>query len=951
MRKFRSVTSSVDANVYVGPFGEIVVDDSGKLRIQDNVTAGGTLVDTGDLRFTDSTINTVDINSNIVIDSEKLTVTNAVAVGNLVISNNNVYASSNVLSVTAGDHSFVFRDVSEGFNQGTGAIFKFDNVQDSNGPTFETWYGEVGNPFDPPGQHSLDIRASSNAAVNYIELASHDWNNYIGLNSDVVFVNTNWNVDPEQFWSFDKFGTFVVTKQGFISSYTGTSGAIIKDSNVEIFSTNQLTSETFSLFIENGDFRFSGNVIPSANVAYDLGTPDNQWRHLYVSSNTIYIGGTPLTVTNGELTVDGAPVVGGTSLPYLTVTNKALIVPPIAVGDETLFVAAEGSGAVDDIDVNLGLSRGFGTDAKLFNVYSDYPSPVGTEWNSDGWADLTNLNLRQYYTFSWATGFRIGQEVLTKNYIMRDIANNTFYKINFTVWQSGTNGVFTYVRQQVDPVTGADIGLPVTFEKTSNDGSFDAVSAEVHITRGGGGGIWNAVSETGWQDFYYNNRNVAPRGTLWNADGWGNLLDYKTREYIPFEDIYDSLPNLVGAELVMHDTVNNKYYKMSFSAWTTNGNAFTYTRGLLSNPAVFVKQDYGDQVDIFIPDDGNGAGIGITRGNNNGIYNPYREGGWDGDVSPAGTVWNIEGWDNLNNITTRTYVNFYAAFGNGGLGNKVVGTECVMHIPENNTYYAIKFTSWTQNGNGGGFAYERYAIDPTKLPEGITFPDGTVQKTAYTGRIKSTASRGRRIEEVTGNNTVSVTARVTQAPSSGTSYNTINNDWYVFFNWDTTLADLYNGPGGYELEISLDNNIWYPAEIVGSNTNVWLQVYLLNDQQVSVNTGDTIYYRVSTGGDPVIWWDYTALPGGSAGFRGAIIDYHAFSGEATIIGTIHIARDGGDEHITHTETASGSTDSENDDLWNVVTEGQIRYRRMDGEAKTLKVQWIAKVFYGDEFWD
>jgi hypothetical protein len=955
MRKFRSITSASDANLYIGPFGEIVVDDSGQLRIQDNVTAGGHLViaDTGNIAFVNSTISTTDVASNIVINSNRLTVTNAIGIGNLVISNNNLYASSNVLSVAAGDHSFVFRDVSEGFNQGTGAIFKFDNIQNSNGPTFETWYGEVGNPFDPPGQHSLDIRASSNAAVNYIELASHDWNNYVGLNSEVVFINTNWNVDPEQFWSFDKFGTFVVTKQGLIGSHYGSSGIYLKDSNVEIFSTNQNNNLQFGLFIEDGDFRFGGNIVPSSNVMYDLGTPENQWRHLYVSSDTIYIGGTPLTVTNGELTVDGNPIAGGTSVPYLTVTNKAIVIPAISAADETEFVAVEGSGAVDNIDTGIGLSRGFGTDAKLFNVYSDYPSPEGTEWNSDGWDNLTDLNLREYYSFSWATGFRIGNQVLTKNYIMRDVANSTYYKINFTAWGQNSNGTFSYVRQQVDPVTGEDIGLPVTFEKTVNDNSFDDVSAQVHITRGGGGGIWNAVTETGWQDFYYNNRDVAPRGTAWNSDGWGNLLDYKTREYIPFADVYNNVNNIVGAELVMHDTVNDNYYKITFSDWITDGNAFSYTRWLISDPAIFVKEDYGDQVDVFIPDDGEGAGIGITRDNNGGIYNPYREGEWDSDISPAGTVWNIDGWSDLNNVTTRTYTNFYAAFGNGGLGNKVVGTECIMHIPENNTYYAIKFTSWTQNNNGGGFAYERYTIDTSKLPEGIAFPDGTVQKTAYTGgRVKSTASGGRRIEEVTGDNTVSVT-EVTAGIIQTATIRQTSNSWDFYVNADSNLTQLYDNQNSFNyLEFSFDGgNSWIPVTFGGGSYNVYYQMVFEDNVDRPVTENDVVSYRTVSGGDPVVWWDYTTLPGGSAGFRGAIIDYHAFSGEATIIGTIHIARDSGDDHITHTETASGSTDSENDDLWNVVTEGKIRYRRMDGEAKTLKVQWIAKVFYGDEFWD
>lgn len=310
MRKFRSVTSASDANLYVGPFGEIVVDDAGQLRIQDNVTAGGHFVvsDTGNITFVDSTISTSDVSSNIVIDSNRLTVSNTIAVGNLLVSNNNIFASSNVVSVSAGNHSFVFRDVSEGFNQGTGAILKFDNIESYNGPTFETWYGETGHPFDPPGQHSLDIRVSSNAAIDYVEFASHDWDNYMGLDNQNVFIHTNWNIAPQQSWRFNKDGEFILPSQGIIRSFNNSSQLLITDTSVKITSTDQNTTAAFNLLIQDSNFVFEGNVVPSGNVAYDLGSPENQWRHLYVSSNTIYIGGVPLSVSNGELTVDGNPV-------------------------------------------------------------------------------------------------------------------------------------------------------------------------------------------------------------------------------------------------------------------------------------------------------------------------------------------------------------------------------------------------------------------------------------------------------------------------------------------------------------------------------------------------------------------------------------------------------------------------------------------------------------------
>ena len=52
-----------------------------------------------------------------------------------------------------------------------------------------------------------------------------------------------------------------------------------------------------------------GNLLPSANVTYDLGSPTQMWRTIYVSGNTIVLGTANLTVSNGDLSVGGNPVV------------------------------------------------------------------------------------------------------------------------------------------------------------------------------------------------------------------------------------------------------------------------------------------------------------------------------------------------------------------------------------------------------------------------------------------------------------------------------------------------------------------------------------------------------------------------------------------------------------------------------------------------------------------
>lgn len=54
----------------------------------------------------------------------------------------------------------------------------------------------------------------------------------------------------------------------------------------------------------------TGNLIPDSDEAYDLGSPTNKFRDLYLSGNTLYMGGQPLSVVNGALTLNGNPVTG-----------------------------------------------------------------------------------------------------------------------------------------------------------------------------------------------------------------------------------------------------------------------------------------------------------------------------------------------------------------------------------------------------------------------------------------------------------------------------------------------------------------------------------------------------------------------------------------------------------------------------------------------------------------
>lgn len=743
----------------------------------------------------------------------------------------------------------------------------------------------------------------------------------------------------------------------------------------------------FNFDIQLNDVMLPGGAGWTANLAVTLPpvypSTINTLGAIKLTSNSNSL----ILSTNGDLIlpqggdikdVNGNSVLGNgitssTVLPYLELTNDAFIFNPYD-GDPISFTKddyATGTASVDEIDTNIAITRS--NQRGIYNPHlepdwdndnNSGPSPEGTLWNNQGWGDLTNLNQRTYYTFYYALNGSLGNNVLSAELVMKDVANNKYYKFDFTTWGNQNNGApIAYTRTEIDPVNGTEIGSPVTFTKPAYADPFlvnDVIDTDVTISRGNNQGIFNVALENSWTTNGY----ISPSGTEWNSDGWSNLKNITQRNYSSF---YDSLGgqignNIINTELIMHDMINDKYYAVKFSGWTTNGNGggFSYTRQLLSTTNLFIKPDNTNSVvDIFVEDDGSGSGIGITRDYNGGIYNPYREGSWDDNVSPGGTLWNIEGWNNLDNILSRDYKTFYNAFGQGGLGNKVPGTECIMYIPETGEYYAIKFTSWTQSG-GGGFTYLRYKIDTTKLNEGIKFADGSVLKSADDfNKIKSKASGQRKIEEVYGSKTVSVTQINTVNVTATASRSVVGDSRIWVDRFLSTFDDITNNYSNYgildytNINFSIDNTNWYSwnGSTSGDNNGGDNERGFGINTPLTYNEGDTLYMRYLSGGAPQVWWDKNDLPSGGSNFRGATIDYHAYTGQATFIGTIHIVSDTGSDNITHTEVSSGSSDSENDDLWFVQNEGTISYRRMDGESKTLKIHWGAKVFYGSEFYD
>jgi hypothetical protein len=616
----------------------------------------------------------------------------------------------------------------------------------------------------------------------------------------------------------------------------------------------------------------------------------------------------------------------------------------------------------------LGTSLGGATPANDCIITID--TAVGGEifqWSVEGTAAGTSMT---GYTAVTGTNYNVGS-----GFAVNDINRNDNGTYNINLYSTGSN----YVEGDVITLSGANIT-----GGTAPTNNFIFIVETV----GGGGGVdtWSVTGtlpdvwptdsiSDGGRDQYDSNGNyintnlasdIAYNDGETVADGAAAFGAGSSYSFVYQPGIFGLFVRGSSATTLGTDGASgadsNSYTEAGSLyaapvAEQTLDNAVTHIN-ISGNPYAgalvsFTHTDGGNEIDILIADDGNGAGVGITRSNQNGIYNPYRdEGGWNSSVSPSGTRWNIDGWNDLSNVESRTYTNLYAAF-NGRLGNKIVGTECVMYLPDNGKYYTVKFTQWTQGG-GGGFAYTRRELDLDNLQEGIRFPDGTRQITAYVPptRVKLSSPGNRRIEEVYGYKVVSVAEKTTGNTITTAAYNSNVNETNLIRidATGTAYSTLVALNGTYHIvQVSLNGNDWINGYVDGWNDEFdYVQIYFNDEARLPVENNQPVYYRIITGGEPVVWWNSSDLPSGSTWFRGAVIDYHAYTNDGTIIGTIHIADDDGNENITHTESSSGNDSVEFDDLWYVDNEGEIKYRRLDTNGSILRIQWAAKVFYGSD---
>jgi hypothetical protein len=152
-----------------------------------------------------------------------------------------------------------------------------------------------------------NLSEGGKASTDFVATANNgdDSTYYIDLG-----IAGNTHADP------DFFGDTVSYNDAYlyVTAYDQSGPSIGNIGNLIIGSTNGIVKTFIGNTAEANVVTIvdSTGLLPGANVAYDLGSTTRQWRDLWLSNSTFYLGGVPITVTaNGQLSVNGNTISGG----------------------------------------------------------------------------------------------------------------------------------------------------------------------------------------------------------------------------------------------------------------------------------------------------------------------------------------------------------------------------------------------------------------------------------------------------------------------------------------------------------------------------------------------------------------------------------------------------------------------------------------------------------------
>ena len=335
-----STVTYPDGGVYSGSFSGSFQGDGSNLVLAGGVVSGSSQVtESLDLRYVNLT------------ESASLSITGSfsgsvnVTSDNLVINGGTFTAFSSSVSSSIGGISTDFKDFS-------GAVTASD-VSAS---------GNIYGGLTQVGALAVDTNTlTANVTSNMVGVGTTTPSNPFSLGDQTLVVNSSVG---------NTTGVFQLQNNGNgeITIYGYNGAAIIQPSgsmDLVLYADNGNKGLTLGA---NGTASMDMHLLPDANITYDLGSPTKRWRDIYLSGNTMNLGGNKITSDGNGLNfsdADGNPV--GLTTGEVIVSGSG--------GTVTLGIDAEGN--LSQTNTATGVS---GSSAKINDTDGTLPYRSGSNF-------------------------------------------------------------------------------------------------------------------------------------------------------------------------------------------------------------------------------------------------------------------------------------------------------------------------------------------------------------------------------------------------------------------------------------------------------------------------------------------------------------------------------------------------------------------------------------------
>jgi len=460
------------ANVLTAGDSKIEIVDTGSLG-QIDITVDGNIV-------ANITGSTTSFNTSVVIGNLTIADRTISSDGNIVIDAQNAgivqIAGSDALGIPAGNVASRPTIAEPGY-------FRFNT--DSN--VIEVYDG---NTWVVPGAATVTSEIiSPDGSSNVFTLTSN-------ATTDGVLVSINGTMQ-QPLTAYSVVGNQIA----FTEIPSATDVIEVRHIGSSTVTVASLAYGATYVGLDLANVNITGNLLPSANVIYDIGSDSLRWRDLYLSGNTINLGGATISAINGELNFTPS---GGSPISLSSDVDPSILFDNgnnVKVSSNHINVAIAGTNVASFsatglvIDGNItttGILNGNLAVTNLTGTLEINQGGTGATTNADALNNLLPSGEQTGYvlttggagTYYWAAGSggggaTVGQQLTTLRQSNTATAGQTVFGLADISYTPGTGQLRVYingVRQHPDAYTETD-STSYTLSQGVNEGT--AVFAEI----------------------------------------------------------------------------------------------------------------------------------------------------------------------------------------------------------------------------------------------------------------------------------------------------------------------------------------------------------------------------------------------------------------------------------------------------------------------------------------